>query len=64
MTGCDPADINYNLCQALIDRLADEQQRLDLVWWAAWALVGFCFVAIAAYWWRGAWGLEGKTGRG
>lgn len=41
-----------------------DAQRLDLTWWGIWALVGFCFVAVAAYWWRGAWGLEGKWGRG
>lgn len=62
MTGCDPSDINYNLCLALTQRIDEQQTRLDLVWWGCWALVGLMLVLLLVDLWRRAWDFEGKLG--
>lgn len=59
-TACDSADINYNLCMAITDRMAEEQVRLDLAWYGAWAIVGLLLVLIVVELWRRAWNFEGK----
>lgn len=60
MTGCDPADINYNLCMALTDRMAEDSQRLQLLWWGVWALVGLTLVLLIAPLFFRAWSFEAK----
>lgn len=55
MTGCEVGDVNYNLCLVLVDRLADQQQRLDLIWWGGWAAVGLLLVLIVATAWFRSW---------
>lgn len=55
MTSCDPADINFNLCQVLVDRLADQQDRLDLIWWGAWAVAGLLLALLIAPLWLRTW---------
>lgn len=49
MTGCATGDVNYNLCVVLTERLAEQQDRLDLVWFGAWALVGLALLAAVAF---------------
>lgn len=55
MTSCDSADINYNLCQVLVDRIAEQQQRLDLVWWGVWGAIGLLLVLVVASVWFRSW---------
>lgn len=43
---------------------ADDAHRLDLLWWGIWGLIGLQLVALVVPFWRSAWGLEGKLGRG
>ncbi|HEY8723502.1 MAG TPA: hypothetical protein VIL92_06535 [Gaiellaceae bacterium] len=42
----------------------DDSHRLDLMWWGVWGVVGLLLVLVLAPFWRSAWGLEGKLGRG
>ncbi|HEY8723492.1 MAG TPA: hypothetical protein VIL92_06485, partial [Gaiellaceae bacterium] len=44
--------------------LADSSHRSDLLWQGIWAVVGLLLVVLLAPFWRSAWGLEGKLGRG
>jgi len=60
-TSCDPADINYNLCLAITDRMADDSHRLDLAWWGVWGVVGLLLVLIIVPMWLSAWGFERKV---
>jgi len=59
-TACDPGDINYNLCLAITDRMADQQVRIDLVWYGTWATVGLILVLMVVDLWRRGWNFEGK----
>jgi hypothetical protein len=58
MTDCLAGDVNYNLCVVLTERVAEQQQRLDLLWWGVWALVGLTLVLLIVPFWRAAFGHE------
>lgn len=44
--------------------LTEQQHRLDLIWWGAWALIGLTFVSLVAALWFRSWGIAGKLGHG
>lgn len=52
---CLTGDVNENLCRVLVERIADQQERLDLLWWGVWAIVGLLFVLIIAEAWFRSW---------
>lgn len=41
---------------------ADDEHRLDLMWWGVWAFVGLQLVQMIVPLWLGAWGWERKVG--
>lgn len=51
MTDCLVGDVNYNLCVVMTERMAQQQERLDLIWYGSWALVGLMFVLLLATKW-------------
>lgn len=67
MTPCDPADINYNLCvvmvervQALSDHLDVMDIRIDWVVQGVWFAAGLIAAVYAFSWLKGLW--KGRGG--
>jgi hypothetical protein len=50
MSGAGPSEVSGTVALS-----TDDRDRLDLMWWAAWALVGLTLCMLLAQKWHSAW---------
>jgi len=54
MATCTVTDINYELCTVFVEKMQEQQERLDLIWWGAWGCLGLLLVVLIAGKWYSA----------